>query len=128
MSSKKKSKKESKAKKAKKAEKVENERQSKLAYDLFDNPMTRNALKSMTPEQIERYKLIGTQMYGNIDFSKSEVLDNVPPPMTEALAYIKEGFKSGLQIEDLDEDEVFFLKDFYGDDWEKKIKNEYNMM
>ena len=31
--------------------------------DLFNNPMVNNALKAMTPEQIEEYKKIGEHMY-----------------------------------------------------------------
>ena len=36
--------------------------------DLFNNPMVKAALASMTPEQIENYKKIGEKMYGNFKF------------------------------------------------------------
>ena len=106
---------------SKKQKKAEELRKKTQAYDLFDNPMTRAALKSMTPEQIKTYQDIGQKMYGNIDFDKSEVLSNLPPPMAEALAYVKEGIKAGLHPTDLDEDEVNLLKEVYGEEWYTKF-------
>jgi hypothetical protein len=88
--------------------------------DLWDNPMVRSALASMSPEVIKDYKLIGEQLYGSIDFESSTVLNNMPPPMLEALAYIKSGLDSGLHPRDLEKDEIVLLKEAYGDEWYKK--------
>jgi hypothetical protein len=92
-----------------------------LTYDLFDNPMVRNILKNMSPEDVLAYKKMGKEMYGSIDFEKSEVLANLPPPMSEALAYIKEGLKSGILPKDLDDDEVNLLVEIYGNEWYKEF-------
>ena len=84
---------------------------------LFNNPMINNALKAMTPEQLEGYKKIGEQLYGSVNFEDSKILNNMPAPMEEAVAYVEEGLKSGLSPEDLDEDEVVLLCNAYGEDW-----------
>lgn len=101
--------------------KKEVEKQTQRAYDLFDNPMTRSALKNMTPEQIEYYKEIGKSLYNNVDFTKSEVLNNTPQPMTEALEYIKLSLKSGLLPKDLDKDEINLLVECLGKEWYKEF-------
>jgi hypothetical protein len=88
--------------------------------DLFNNPMVNNALKAMTPEQIEHYKKIGEHMYGNINFVDSKIINNMAPPMAEAVAYVEEGIKSGLLPGDLTEDEVTLLSNAYGEKWYEK--------
>lgn len=85
--------------------------------DLWNNPMINNALKALTPEQIEDYKKIGEQLYGNINFEDSKILNNIPPPMAEAVAYVEHGIKSGLLPSDLTEDEVILLSNAYGEKW-----------
>ena len=90
-------------------------------YDsLFNNPMINNALKSMTPEQLENYKKIGEQLYGNINFKDSEIINNITS-QAEAVAYVEEGLKSGLLPDDLDENEVLLLCNAYGEDWYLKF-------
>lgn len=88
--------------------------------DLFNNPAVNNALKAMSPEQIDEYKRFGESLYGSINFEDSTVLNNMPPPMAEAVAYIEEGIKAGLLPEDITEDEVSLLCEAYGEDWYKK--------
>ena len=85
--------------------------------DLFSNPMVNNALKAMTPEQLEGYKKMGEQLYGNINFEDSKIVNNMLVPAEEAVAYVEEGIKSGLLPEDLDENEVILLTNTYGEKW-----------
>ena len=85
--------------------------------DLFNNPMVNNALKDMTPEQLEEYKRFGENLYGNINFSDNKIINNLPPPLEESVAYIEEGLKSGLMPGDLTEDEVAVLTQAYGEEW-----------
>lgn len=85
--------------------------------DLFNNPAVNNALKSMTPEQLAEYKRFGESLYGGINFEDNAVVNNMPPPMAESVAYVEEGIKSGLLPEDLTEDEVALLCDAYGKQW-----------
>ena len=94
---------------------------SKVIYDLFDNPTVEAMLKKMSPEEVEKYKLIGEELYGNIDFTQSKVLNNIPPPMTEALAYITCGLKSGLLPTDLDGEEIALLEECLGKKWYEKF-------
>jgi len=84
---------------------------------LFNNPMVNNALKALTPEQLAGYKKIGEQLYGSINYVDSEIINNMAPPMEEAVAYVEEGIKSGLLPEDLDENEVILLTNAYGEEW-----------
>lgn len=87
---------------------------------LFDNPMVTNALKALSPEDVEKYKKIGEQMYGSVNFQDSKILNNVPAPVEEAVAYVEEGLKSGLHPKDLDNDELYCLIEAYGEEWYKK--------
>ena len=84
---------------------------------LFDNPMTRAALSSMSDEDKRKYKKIGEELYGHMNFEDAKVLNSVPAPMEEALAYIQEQLKSGLHPSALDDNEKAFLADSYGDEW-----------
>ena len=86
---------------------------------LWDNPMTRSAMKAMSPEELQRYKDIGESMYGNVNFEASKVLNNIPPPMEEAVAYVEESLKSGLHPTMLEENEIALLVDVRGALWYK---------
>ena len=88
--------------------------------DLFNNPMVTNAYNAMSEEEIENFRKIGEEMYGNINFEQNKILNNIPPPMAEAVAYVEEGLKSGLMPIDLDENEIFILVEAYGDKWYEK--------
>lgn len=88
--------------------------------DLFNNPMVNEALKKMSKEDIQKYKTIGEQMYGHINFEDSKIIGSLPPPVSEAIAYIEEGIKSGLLPQDLEENEVICLHDAYGEKWYEK--------
>lgn len=88
--------------------------------DLFDNPMVRAAEASMTEEQKAAYRAVGEQMYGNVDFETSQVLNNMPPPMEEAVAYICSGLNSGLHPSDLESNDIALLTDAYGSEWYKR--------
>jgi len=85
--------------------------------DLWNNPMVNNALKAMSKEDLEKYKKIGEQLYGNINFQDSTVVNQLITPVEEAVAYVEEGLKSGLLPEDLEENEVILLHETYGDKW-----------
>lgn len=85
--------------------------------DLFNNPAVNNALKALTPEQLEEYKRFGESLYGTINFEDSTLVNSMPPPMAESVAYVEEGIKSGLLPEDLTEDEVALLCNAYGEEW-----------
>jgi hypothetical protein len=85
--------------------------------DLFSNPLVNNALKAMSPEQLEHYKKFGESLYGTINFEDSKIMKNLEPPLEESAAYIESGIMSGLLPEDLSEDEVHLLEKAYGEKW-----------
>ena len=85
--------------------------------NLFSNPMVNNAIKALSKEQLANYRKIGEEIYGNVNFEDSKILNNMPAPMEEAVAYIEEGIKSGLLPNDLDENEIILLTNAYGDEW-----------
>lgn len=84
-----------------------------------NNSLITNAIKALTPEQKEQYKKIGEEMYNTVNFEDNKILNNLPPPLAESLAYIKEGLKSGLQPCDLSEGEINILEEGYGKEWYK---------
>jgi len=88
--------------------------------DIWNNPMVNNALKAMSKEDLEKYKKIGEQLYGGVNFEDSTIVNQLMTPADEAVAYIEEGLKSGLLPEDLDENEVILLQQTYGEEWYKK--------
>jgi len=88
--------------------------------DLFNNDMVTNALKSMSPEDIANYKKIGEAMYGGINFVDNKVLNDLPPPVAESLAYVEVGLNSGLHPKDMSEDEIALMVNTYGDKWYEK--------
>jgi len=90
-------------------------------HDLFNNPMIDSALKALSPEDVEKYKKIGEEMYGNMNFVDSEILNNMPAPIAEAVAYISESIKSGLHPSMLDENEIKVLEEAYGENWYLKF-------
>jgi hypothetical protein len=89
-------------------------------YDVFNNPMVTAAINALSPEDLDKYRKIGEQMYGTIDFEGAHALNNMPAPMGEAVAYVLESLKSGLHPSMLDEDEKALLLDTLGDKWWEK--------
>ena len=85
--------------------------------DIWNNPMVNNALKALSPEQIEEYQQIGEYMYGNINFEDSKIIKKLDAPLTESVAYIEELLKAVLMQYDLTEDEVVALTGAYGETW-----------
>ena len=86
-------------------------------HSTFDNAMIRQAIKDMSPEQLEKYQKMGNSMYKTIDFAKNQVLNNIDPPTEEKLAYINSGLKSGLSPLDLERAELEVLSEVYGERW-----------
>ena len=90
------------------------------APDLFDNPMVRAADAAMSDEEKEHYRRIGEEMYGPLDFETSNVLNNMPEPMTEAVAYVEIQIRSGLHPSMMEDNEKMLLEEAYGKNWYTK--------
>ena len=46
-------------------------------HDLFNNPMVKSAMDAMSESEKKRYKIIGEEMYGNVNFEESKILNNM---------------------------------------------------
>ena len=76
----------------------------------------------MSKEQLEQYTTVGDQMNGSINYLTGESNPvPIPEPVQDSLSYILSGLKSGLEVNDLDEDEITTLETFIGEDWQSKI-------
>lgn len=86
---------------------------------IFDNPMIRAARNSMTPEQIELYKKIGEEYYKNIDMTEQDRKNIIKQDSIyiKSVEYIEDGIRSGLDYNDLEDDEKEILKTKYGEKW-----------
>jgi hypothetical protein len=84
---------------------------------LYNNPFVNNALKSMSAEQVKDYRKIGEKLFNSVDFKNNKIINDIPPPTEEVVAYIEEGLKAGLLPQDLDENEINVLCDAYGEEW-----------
>jgi hypothetical protein len=93
---------------------------SESLSDLFDNPMTRSAMAALSEEDKAKYKMIGDHLYGRVNFEDGQTLNNMPPPMAEAVAYIETSLMSGMHPSMLEDNEKALLKDSYGDEWYKR--------
>jgi hypothetical protein len=60
-----------------------------MSGSLFNSEFAKSAVASLSDEDKRKYKKIGEELYGNINFEDSEVLNNIPPPMEEALAIFR---------------------------------------
>lgn len=96
---------------------VEEGKKEKVGNDLFNNPMILAALKAMPVEERERYKKIGEEMYGTIDFEESKILNNIPVPMQDAANYLHIQLRSGLAEEDMEKNEIALMEEVYGKQW-----------
>lgn len=94
--------------------------ESESLADLFDNPMTRSAMAALSEEDKAKYKMIGDHLYGRVNFEDGQTLNNMPPPMAEAVAYIETSLMSGMHPSMLEDNEKALLKDNYGDEWYKR--------
>ena len=89
---------------------------------LWNDIRWERAKSNMSKEQLEQYKTIGDQMNGSINYLTGESNPiPIPEPVKESVSYILSGLKSGLDVEDLDENEIKTLETFIGKDWQSKI-------
>lgn len=84
--------------------------------NLFNNPMVDEIRKTMSPEDLEKYKKLGESMYANIDYEKAAV-SNMPPEMEDFLVYITSMLKSGLHPSMFSDDEKKFMNEIVGEKW-----------
>jgi hypothetical protein len=86
---------------------------------LFNNPAVLNTIKSLKPEEYNKYKNIGKELYEKIDYNNIQILNNLNIE-TNSAEYIIEGIKSGLHPSYLSQNEKNILVQTYGKEWYKK--------
>lgn len=94
--------------------------QTTESTSLWDNDMVRNATKSMSKNDIEKYAKLGESFYKDVDYETSTIIDKtniVPPFMKNAVKYIEESLKSGLHPCMMTKEEVELMKNIYGAKW-----------
>ena len=87
---------------------------------LWDNDMVRNASKSMSTTDLNKYAKLGESFYKDIDYETSTVIDNnniVPPFMKNAVKYVEESLKSGLHPSMMTKEEVELMNSIRGAKW-----------
>ena len=89
--------------------------------ELFNNPMVKSALQSMSERDRENYRKIGQSMYNSVNFQDNTILNNMAVSGEDISLYAIEGLKSGLNPNSLTPLEVSALKDKYGLEWYKKF-------
>ena len=100
--------------------KMKQERKQNSSYDqnnIFENQMIKAAISALSEEDKKRYKMIGDHLYGRINFEDCQSLNNMPPSMAEAVAYLETQLQAGFHPSMLDENEKALLVDRYGDEW-----------
>ncbi len=85
--------------------------------DLFDNPMSRAAMAALSEEDKAKYKTIGDHLYGRINFEDGQTLNNMAPPMAEAVAYLETQLQAGFHLSMMEDNEKALMADAYGDEW-----------
>lgn len=94
---------------------------------LWNDARWSKAGQTLTKEQIDQYTKIGEQMIGSIDFETGLSNDiPIPKPAADSINYILVGLRSGLEPEDLSDDEITTLETFLGKNWIDKIYTQQN--
>ena len=83
--------------------------------NLWNNPMVKNAMKAMTPEQLESYRIMGENLYGDMNF------DNLEYHVDNTAAYLMSLLKSGIHPSYLDENDKEILNQKIGKEWYKQF-------
>lgn len=100
---------------------MENKTNPTTTPDLFSNPAILTALKGMTVEQRARYKVLGEEMFGSLNFTDGRIMNTMDTPKEEQAWYIAEGIKSGLHPSYLENNEKEILEEVYGKYWYKSF-------
>lgn len=105
----------------------------KSCYNLFEDPALMAAKENLSPEERKKYEEKGKHMY-NYDFEHSdgrlELIDNNGAPMNNTqdllsednmFSFIVAGIRGGLEISDLEQDDIDFLIRKFGQNWVTEI-------
>ena len=96
------------------------QQQQQESGSLWNNEMVKNASKSMSKSDLDKYAKLGESFYKDIDYETSTIIDKtniVPPFMKNAVKYVEESIKSGLHPCMMTKEEVELMKSIYGCKW-----------
>ena len=86
--------------------------------DLFEGDLAKQIRDSLSEEDKEKYRIIGEQLYGSIDYcNPSKSSNNLSDSMIEAISYIEIQLRAGLHPSFLEQNEKELLKEAYGKEW-----------
>lgn len=80
---------------------------------LFNNPIIERLRETLPKEKQEELAAIGKEMYETIDFENNTITDQI----RVSHIHIRAGLMSGLNPDDLDEDEQAIMMEVEGEDW-----------
>lgn len=88
---------------------------------LFSDQRWDSAKQNMSKEDLEHYQEIGKQFHESINYTTGENTGvPIPQPISDSIAYIEMGLRSGLKPEDLDENEIKVMEEYLGTNWSDK--------
>jgi hypothetical protein len=85
--------------------------------NLFNNPMVDSAMKALSTEQLEKYKIMGDYIHGTNFEEKTPQPLNIEDSLRDGIFYIDQAIKSGLHPTELSHREVQLMTDIYGSEW-----------
>jgi hypothetical protein len=85
--------------------------------DLFEGVLVKSAISALSDEDKEKYRKLGQELYGKIDFENSKILSTNPDPIKESISYIESQLKSGIHPSMLEDTEKEIMNDFVGPEW-----------
>ena len=85
---------------------------------LWNDKRWKTARNNMTTEQADQYKVLGEQFHGSIDYvTGGNTGVPIPEPTQDSIDYILLGLRSGLNPDDLTQDEQEYLEMVKGENW-----------
>ena len=76
----------------------------------YSNILDKFRDNNLSEEDKKRYKMIGDHLYGRINFEDCQSLNNMPPSMAEAVAYLESQLQAGFHPSMLDENEKALIR------------------
>jgi hypothetical protein len=93
---------------------------------VFNNPAIEKIKQNMSQEELDKYEKYGEEMYGNMDMDMNMNMDMNNNSLEDG-AYkhccklLLAGLKSGLEIDELTEEEINVIEKIHGKDWKNKL-------
>jgi hypothetical protein len=91
--------------------------------DIFKNPYFQEAKNNLSEEDKAHYARLGHFLHESVNFEDSTLINEDSMPFSgESVARIEALLRSGLLVDDLDEDEKRLMQEARGDEWTKRYR------